>query len=101
MRYLILVPIFFFYTAVEAQQKTAIVHVNIVDVQKGELVKDQTVLIANEIIRDIFSSSIKKDLKGWKIIDGNGKYLIPGLIDSHIHLHYFFKTGQQQLLQVP
>jgi imidazolonepropionase-like amidohydrolase len=103
MRNIILICLFLFCMNADGQEgsRTAIIHVNIVDVEKGGLLKDQTVLISSEIIADIFPSSKKRDLKGWRVINAKGKYLIPGLIDSHIHLHYFLKINQPQLLQAP
>ena len=101
MRHFMVILLLLLCVNANAQQgsKTAIVHVNIVDVEEGVLIKDQTVLIANETIADIFPSSAKKTLSGWTMINAKGKYLIPGLIDSHVHLHNFYSISQPQVLQ--
>jgi imidazolonepropionase-like amidohydrolase len=103
MRYLAVCCCIFLWMRVSAQQEKsiALVHVNIIDVEKGSLLQNQTVLIAQGLIRDIFPSSKKKLLKGYSIINAEGKYLIPGLIDSHVHLHNYFKSGKQRLLKAP
>ncbi|RYF82420.1 MAG: hypothetical protein EON98_11345 [Chitinophagaceae bacterium] len=60
----------------------------IVDVENKKLVPDQNVLIEGATI-----SAIGKKLTvpaSTQIIDGSGKYLMPGLVDAHIH---FFQSG--------
>jgi imidazolonepropionase-like amidohydrolase len=102
MRYLAVCCFIFLWMRVSAQQEpTALVHANIIDVEKGSLLKDQTILMAHGLITDIFPSSKKKALTGYTMINAGGKYLIPGLIDSHVHLHNYFRSGKQQLLQAP
>ncbi len=58
---------------------------------------DMTVVIDGERIGSIGPSSISHGFKGRRIdarrIDGTGKYLIPGLIDVHIHLRGGFDAG--------
>ena len=70
MHYLAICCCIFLWMRVPAQQEdpTALVHVNIVDVEKGSLLKDQTILIAHGLIRDIFPSSKKKILKRYDSI---------------------------------
>ncbi len=46
---------------------------------------DMTVAIAGERIATVTPSALARGLKGRRI-DGHGKYLIPGLMDVHIHL---------------
>jgi imidazolonepropionase-like amidohydrolase len=103
MRYLAICCCILLWMRVPAQQDapTALVHANIIDVENGSLLKDQTILIANGLIRDIFPTSKKKVLPGYTMINAGGKYLIPGLIDSHVHLHNYFRSGKQHLLQAP
>jgi imidazolonepropionase-like amidohydrolase len=64
----------------------AILDVNIVDVVKGETRRHQTVLIANGRIAAI-NAADEVAIPGQAIrIPGEGRYLIPGLWDMHIHL---------------
>ena len=46
---------------------------------------DMTVAVEGERITTVSPSAITHGLKGRRI-DGKGKYLIPGLMDVHIHL---------------
>jgi hypothetical protein len=48
------------------------------------MIADQTVLIEKGVITSI--GTVNNDANTTITIDGKGKYLIPGLIDSHIHL---------------
>jgi len=64
----------------------AILDVNVVDVVKGETRAHQTVLIANGRIAAIGASDAVA-IPGQAIrIHGDGRYLIPGLWDMHVHL---------------
>lgn len=47
-------------------------------------VPDQHVVLKEGIIAAIHQDSIFEE--GLSVIDGEGKYLIPGLVDSHVHL---------------
>ncbi|HZH95975.1 MAG TPA: amidohydrolase family protein, partial [Flavisolibacter sp.] len=60
----------------------------VVDVERKKLLPAQDVLIQDGIV-----SGIGKRLTapvGARIIDGSGKYLMPGLVDAHVH---FFQSG--------
>lgn len=70
--------------------QTYITNVTIADVEKHRLIPNQTVIITNDLISNIQSSRKAKIPKNATIIDGRGKYLIPGLTDAHIH---FFQNG--------
>lgn len=59
-------------------------NVNIIDVARGKLLKNKTVLIQNG--RIIHIGRMPKHLGHTKILDLSGRYLIPGLIDAHIHV---------------
>jgi imidazolonepropionase-like amidohydrolase len=71
-------------------QTKVISNVSIVDVVKGEVVPGQTVVIEGEQIARIGESGKVKVADGAEIIDATGKYLMPGLVDAHIH---FFQSG--------
>ncbi|HEY2782456.1 MAG TPA: amidohydrolase family protein [Steroidobacteraceae bacterium] len=53
---------------------------------------DMTVAIAGERIAVVSPTALSHGLKG-RHIDGSGKYLIPGLMDVHIHLRGGFDAG--------
>lgn len=72
-----------------AQVKPTKILINNVEIFNG---KDQktlkgNVLIENNIITKISTNAIATDRSGaTQIIDGQGKFLMPGLIDAHVHL---------------
>ena len=58
-------------------------HVSIADVENKKWIKPRDVLIESGIISAI---GIKLSAPaGFEVIDGTGKFLIPGFVDSHIH----------------
>ncbi len=71
-------------------QASVIENVNIIDVKSGEVVTNQTVVVQNEKIADIGSASAISYPQGARVINGSGKYLMPGMIDAHVH---FFQSG--------
>ncbi|MBL7473282.1 amidohydrolase family protein [Robertkochia sediminum] len=65
-------------------ERTIIKNVNIVNVVSGEVITDQFVLIEQSRITKIDTVLITA-FDDALIIDGTGKYLIPGLWDMHTH----------------
>ncbi len=53
-------------------------------VNEGRAVRG-SVLIDNEYITDIFEGVILPDIAHDRLIDAGGNYLLPGLIDTHVH----------------
>src|SRR5256884_9498193 len=49
-----------------------------------------TVIIAGKRINAVGPATTTKMPRGARVIDGHGKWVIPGLIDSHVH---FFQSG--------
>jgi imidazolonepropionase-like amidohydrolase len=58
-------------------------HINIIDIENGNISKDQSVCIDKKSIKSISAGPIENP-KG-PVYDCSGKYLIPGLWDMHIH----------------
>ena len=60
-------------------------------IKNATLVNEGTTELASVVISDAFIAKIligTNDFSNWKdykIIDGQGKYLIPGIIDEHVH----------------
>ena len=77
-----------------AQSKKFILqNINVVDVIKGKIIPGQTVVIAGQRIENIVPASAYSVSMNDSIINGTGKYLIPGLWDMHTHVwtaDYFF-----------
>ncbi len=62
-----------------------ITDVTIVDVEMGSLVPGQTVIIVKDRIDKIGAHGTIQIPQGSTIIDGQGLYLMPGLVDAHVH----------------
>ena len=62
-----------------------IMHVTVIDTETGKEVQDRTVIISGDRIAEVKDSRAVKPQAGAKIVDGAGKYLIPGLWDMHVH----------------
>jgi hypothetical protein len=59
-------------------------NINIVDVENGVIVSGQDVLITAKRISYIGNHN-RRSLAAKQMIDGSGKYLIPGVWDMHVH----------------
>ena len=70
--------------------QTYITNVTVADVEKQKLIPNQTIIITNDLISNIQPSNKIKLPVNAVVIDGKGKYLLPGLTDAHIH---FFQNG--------
>lgn len=72
---------------VAAQRADAIMrHVTVIDVEQGRARADQAVAWRNDTIVAVGADA--KIAKRWRavaVIDGKGRYLIPGLWDMHVH----------------
>lgn len=60
-------------------------HVNVVDVEKGRVIRGQTVVINEGRIAALGPDRRMLAPQSGRIIDGRGKFLIPGLWDMHVH----------------
>jgi imidazolonepropionase-like amidohydrolase len=76
----------------QAQTKgaLAIKEVNIIDVRSGKVLPEMTVIVRDGVIDQVGRAKSVKVPSGMKVIDGKGKYLMPGMTDAHIH---FFQSG--------
>lgn len=76
--------LFCIFVATVSAQTVAFTNVNVIPMDKERVLQNQIVLIKDGIISEIGKKvKIPKDAQ---IIDGRGKYLIPGLMDMHTHL---------------
>jgi imidazolonepropionase-like amidohydrolase len=86
MRFLFLLSALFFL--LQAQSQLLIKNTTVVDVENKKLLAGYDVLVENGLI-----TAVGKRLatgSSAQVIDGSGKYLLPGLVDAHIH---FFQSG--------
>ena len=66
--------------------KYALTDVTIIDANHKTPVPHQTILITNNIVSDIFKDASKPIPDSFTIISLHGKYVLPGLIDAHVHM---------------
>jgi imidazolonepropionase-like amidohydrolase len=60
-------------------------NVTVVDVEKGITVPGQTVIVADDRIEKIGATTTLDIPEGAQAIDAQGLYLMPGLVDAHVH----------------
>src|SRR5882724_1729277 len=77
--------------------KIAIIHVSVIDVRAGTIKPDMTVLIQGDRITEVRPSKNNESLsaKDIHVIDGRGKFLLPGLWDMHVH-----SDGEDRVLHI-
>src|ERR1043165_9337891 len=61
----------------------AITHATVIDVVSGRKLPDRNVVLRNGRIASVGVSAPPRDAR---VIDGRGKFVIPGLWDMHAHL---------------
>jgi imidazolonepropionase-like amidohydrolase len=66
----------------------AITHITVIDVKTGSLEPDMTVLIDGNRISMVAQSSQVAPPKNAQVMNGSGKFLLPGLWDMHVHSLY-------------
>jgi imidazolonepropionase-like amidohydrolase len=71
--------------AVAATDAIAFTHVNVIDVAGGPTQADMTVIVAGQRIVAVGRSVTVRIPRAAKVVPANGKYLIPGLWDMHVH----------------
>jgi imidazolonepropionase-like amidohydrolase len=69
-----------------AAKVVAFVNVNVIPMDRQRVLRNQTVIVRENTITTIGDSKQVKVPAGAQSIDGTGKFLIPGLMDMHVHL---------------
>lgn len=67
-------------------QTIVFTNVNVIPMDKERVLENQTVIVKDGLIEKIGDAGKIKVPRGAQLIDGKGKYLIPGLMDMHVHL---------------
>ena len=82
------------------QGSLAIMHVHVLDVKAGHILPFHTIRIIEGLIVSVFPDGAEVVPDSVEVVDGAGRYVIPGLIDVHFHLdqlrglpHLFLKKG--------
>jgi len=73
-------------TAPAQRPSLVIAHVNVIDTRTGAVLADRDVTVRGDRIASVEPASRAPRAAGAALLDGRGKYLIPGLWDCHIHL---------------
>src|SRR6202789_2019934 len=71
--------------AAAAASPLAITHVTVIDTTGAPPKSDMTVIVKDHRIVDLGRSGAVRTPAGARLVDGSGKYLIPGLWDMHVH----------------
>src|SRR5688500_11284574 len=69
-----------------APSALAITNVTVVDVRGGPSRPGQTVVVSGNRITAVGASASTPAPRGSNVVDGTGRYLIPGLWDMHSHV---------------
>ncbi|HVY73378.1 MAG TPA: amidohydrolase family protein [Puia sp.] len=64
----------------------ALTGVTIIDADHPKALARQTVMIRGKTISDVFADGSKPIPDSFNILSLKGKYLLPGLVDTHVHL---------------
>jgi imidazolonepropionase-like amidohydrolase len=83
---LIVLLLFASCTTAEIDADIAIVNVNIIPMDREHVLESHTILIREDLIRFIGPSDRVNVPDDASIIDGSGRYLIPGLAEMHAHV---------------
>lgn len=86
----LLLSIFGLLSFIFSSAQVLIKNVTVADVEKQKLLPGYTVLIMDGKIQSVDKDRMYKLPEGTTILDGTGKYLVPGFTDAHIH---FFQSG--------
>lgn len=93
------------HTSIFAQQlpftQYALKGVNIVDVDNNRILENYVIVIGDKKIRKTIPAKNYQTVDSIPTITLNGKYVIPGLIDTHVHLETEFnsRTKTEQILK--
>lgn len=78
------------FSFILSQGQTFIRNVTIIDVVRQKSIPGQTVTLTNGLISGIQPANKAKIPPNAEVINGEGKFLMPGMTDAHVH---FFQSG--------
>lgn len=73
-------------TLAQSGETIAFVNVNVIPMDTERVLESQTVIVQGDCIVEIGAANEISLPPEAQVIDGNGKYLIPGLTDTHFHI---------------
>src|SRR5271170_5749162 len=72
-------------TAAAAASAVAITHITVIDTTGAPPQPDMTVIVKDQRIVELGMSNTVQPPASARLVDGSGKYLMPGLWDMHVH----------------
>ena len=78
----------------------AFVNVNLLSLDGGSMATRQTVIVQHGTIAAIGPAGTVSVPRGAEIVDGAGKFLLPGLVDTHVHIAITSTDDQRALLKL-
>ncbi|WP_411842529.1 amidohydrolase family protein [Salinicoccus sp. HZC-1] len=76
--------------------KLFIKNVNLIDGTGSDVVKNTNVVVEDGRFKAIDSDA--KPAEGDEVLDGRNRYMLPGMIDAHVHMMTEFKPLEQRLV---
>lgn len=80
-----LIIAFLFLAIVLPAQNLVITNVSVIPIHTNTVLNNVNVYITGGVIDKIVAADVKLPFMNYKIVDGKGKFLIPGLADMHAH----------------
>jgi imidazolonepropionase-like amidohydrolase len=71
--------------APDTTRAVAITHVSVIPMDRERVLRDQTVLVRGARIQAVGRTGAVAIPAAARTIDGTGRFLIPGLVDAHVH----------------
>lgn len=87
-------------TSFASAQTLTLTHVKLIDVTDGKIRPDTTVTVDGNRVASVEPSNANPSNRGI-VVDGKGKYLIPGLWDMHTHVYFDNTAGDGTDLVLP
>ncbi len=81
-------------SAIGAPSSTAFVNVTVVSTDRDRQDPHRNVVIRSGRIETVSATAKLKPPAHFLAIDGRGRYLIPGLVDTHVHLFGYSRAGE-------
>ncbi len=72
----------------EAAALVAFENINLVPMDSERVLENQIVIVRDGLIEEIGNSDQVLIPEDAEVIDGRGQYLMPGLVDMHVHIEY-------------
>ena len=82
----------------EKAASVAITGGTLIDVRAGEQIKDSVIVVEGDRIQQVGKAGEVKIPQNAQVIDARGKWILPGLMDMHVHLPWEVLLNQRDQL---